>query len=68
MTHPTGPVAPDPLRHLVSLLRRWMERAEQRRILGEMDDYRLRDIGLGRDEASAEARRPFWCGDDPRTV
>jgi len=45
-----------------------MERAEQRRILGEMDDYRLRDIGLGRDEASAEAGRPFWCGDDPRTV
>lgn len=68
MIHPIGPVILDALRLLVSRLRRWMERAEQRRILQEMDDYQLRDIGLARDEASAEARRPFWHGDDPRTV
>ncbi|TCP41753.1 DUF1127 domain-containing protein [Rhodovulum marinum] len=34
--------------------------ARQRRRLAELDEALLRDIGLTRDEAVAEARRPVW--------
>lgn len=34
--------------------------ARQRAALADMDDARLADLGLTRDEALAEARRPFW--------
>jgi uncharacterized protein YjiS (DUF1127 family) len=36
--------------------RRWRER----RILEDLDDRMLRDIGVNRFEATAEARKPFW--------
>lgn len=32
----------------------------QRRALADMDQATLKDIGLTRDAAAAEARRPFW--------
>jgi len=32
----------------------------QRRNLARLDDAALRDIGLTRDQAMSEARRPFW--------
>jgi uncharacterized protein YjiS (DUF1127 family) len=42
----------------------WMARCHatwrHRRVLAEMDDRMLSDIGLTREEALAEARRPFW--------
>jgi uncharacterized protein YjiS (DUF1127 family) len=38
----------------------WMERSRQRRALAQLDDYRLRDIGLTRDEARRECANPFW--------
>jgi uncharacterized protein YjiS (DUF1127 family) len=41
----------------------WNERRESRRLLEEMDDHRLADIGLSRAEALGEARRPFWSGE-----
>ncbi len=31
-----------------------------RRMLGEMDDRMLADIGLGRGDATTEASRPMW--------
>ncbi|TCP62955.1 uncharacterized protein YjiS (DUF1127 family) [Rhodovulum bhavnagarense] len=34
--------------------------ARQRRRLAELDDAMLRDIGLSRAAARAEARRPLW--------
>lgn len=34
--------------------------ARQRRHLADLDDALLRDIGLTRDEARAEASRPVW--------
>ncbi|SIO56638.1 Uncharacterized conserved protein YjiS, DUF1127 family [Rhodovulum sp. ES.010] len=34
--------------------------ARQRRRLAELDDALLRDIGLTREQARAEARRPIW--------
>jgi uncharacterized protein YjiS (DUF1127 family) len=43
-----------------SWLRRCAERSAQRRALAELDDDRLRDIGLTRAEAQNEAATPFW--------
>jgi uncharacterized protein YjiS (DUF1127 family) len=37
-----------------------MERRRQRQALSELDDHHLKDIGLSRAEALAEARKPFW--------
>nr|WP_242468989.1 DUF1127 domain-containing protein [Rhodovulum adriaticum] len=34
--------------------------ARQRRHLAQLDDAMLRDIGLSREAARAEARRPLW--------
>jgi uncharacterized protein YjiS (DUF1127 family) len=42
------------------LLLAWSERARQRRDLLRFDDHLLRDIGLTRAEALAEAEKPFW--------
>jgi uncharacterized protein YjiS (DUF1127 family) len=40
----------------------WFERWEQRRILENLTDAALADIGLRRADARLEARRPFWDG------
>ena len=40
----------------------WRARARQRRALAMLDDTRLRDIGLTREQAEAEAAKPFWEG------
>lgn len=32
----------------------------ERRALGQLSDERLADIGLTREQAHREARRPFW--------
>lgn len=37
----------------------------QRQALRRLDDLRLRDLGISRAEAEAEARRPIW--DAPET-
>ena len=38
----------------------WMQVAAERRRLAQLDDAALRDLGLEREQAAAEARRPFW--------
>jgi uncharacterized protein YjiS (DUF1127 family) len=38
----------------------WLERSRQRRQLGGLSDHMLRDIGLTRADAWAEAEKPFW--------
>jgi uncharacterized protein YjiS (DUF1127 family) len=38
----------------------WRERARSRQHLASLDDYMLRDIGLDRASASAEADKAFW--------
>jgi uncharacterized protein YjiS (DUF1127 family) len=49
--------------HLHRLLALFAARRERRR-LAEMPDHLLRDIGLTREQANAEAGRPVW--DVPR--
>jgi uncharacterized protein YjiS (DUF1127 family) len=39
---------------------RCAERSAQWRALAELNDNRLRDIGLTREQAQAESARPFW--------
>jgi uncharacterized protein YjiS (DUF1127 family) len=41
-------------------LRTCAERSAQRRALARLDDHSLRDIGVARAEAQAEAAKPFW--------
>jgi uncharacterized protein YjiS (DUF1127 family) len=41
----------------------WLDRARQRRHLGELDDRLRRDIGLSRAEVENEVSRPFWHSD-----
>jgi uncharacterized protein YjiS (DUF1127 family) len=39
---------------------RLYDRQLQRRILAELDDRMLADIGVTREQAQAEGRKPFW--------
>jgi uncharacterized protein YjiS (DUF1127 family) len=39
---------------------RCSERSRQRQALAELDDHHLKDIGKTRQEAMAEAAKPFW--------
>ena len=38
----------------------WLDRSRQRRQLAQLSDHMLRDIGLTRVDAWAEADKPFW--------
>jgi uncharacterized protein YjiS (DUF1127 family) len=40
--------------------RLFLRRLATRRALRELDAHLLRDIGLSREQALAEAERPFW--------
>ncbi|MDP3263027.1 MAG: DUF1127 domain-containing protein [Tabrizicola sp.] len=42
------------------LFRAALELRGQRAHLAKLDDHLLHDIGLTRDDAEAEARRPIW--------
>ncbi|MDX6751821.1 DUF1127 domain-containing protein [Geminicoccaceae bacterium 1502E] len=50
--------APVPM--IVGLIGLWLERSRQRRALSELDDRLLKDVGLSRGDAWAEASKPFW--------
>lgn len=47
-------------RSLLSRMVRALTLARSRRALTHLDDHLLHDIGLSREEAEAEARRPVW--------
>ena len=38
----------------------WWQRARQRRQLAELSEGQLDDIGVTREQALAEAAKPFW--------
>ena len=44
-------------------LRRWAELHRQRRLLAQLSDEGLKDLGLSRADIVGESQRPFW--DDP---
>ena len=48
------------LQRVALKIRGWSERSRQRQALSELDDHHLKDIGLSRTEALAEAEKPFW--------
>lgn len=39
----------------------WVERANQRRALADMDTRQLEDLGISRADALVEADKPFWA-------
>jgi uncharacterized protein YjiS (DUF1127 family) len=43
-----------------AVLVEWLERYRQRRALARLDDRLLRDIGMTREQARRETRKPFW--------
>jgi uncharacterized protein YjiS (DUF1127 family) len=47
---------------LAGWIRAAATRWTQRRMLEELGDRDLRDIGISRSEAITEARKPFWRG------
>lgn len=49
-------------KRLVAVLGVWARRRHDRRVLAELDDHLLRDIGIDRQMAMREAERPFWDG------
>jgi uncharacterized protein YjiS (DUF1127 family) len=61
-----GDVAPLGLRvggglgRVLDTLSLWQRRARQRRELAQLDDHMLRDIGITRADALAEAGKVFW--------
>ncbi len=52
--------APDDWRGPIAILRVWCQRARGRRALADLDERLLRDIGVTRNQALREARKPVW--------
>ncbi len=48
------------LHQFITTLFVWSERMEQRRALAAMDARQLEDLGIDREAALVEARKPFW--------
>jgi uncharacterized protein YjiS (DUF1127 family) len=47
-------------RSMVDRAIEWRDRARGRRLLMEMDERSLKDIGISRSDAFQESRKPFW--------
>ncbi|MEL6234656.1 MAG: DUF1127 domain-containing protein [Pseudomonadota bacterium] len=63
LARPSGVGAGGVIAGALSVLRlvvRWADRATQRSRLVELDERMLKDIGISREDANIEARRPFW--------
>ncbi len=37
-----------------------LEKARQRGLLKDLEDWQLKDLGLSREQATREAEKPFW--------
>ena len=48
------------LHAVLALLQTWSDRHHQRKQLAGLDPLQLRDIGLTREQVSAEIAKPFW--------
>jgi uncharacterized protein YjiS (DUF1127 family) len=56
---PTAVRVPSPF-GWVEFIRQKHDRWQQRRALLDLSDHLLDDIGITREEAEREARKPFW--------
>ena len=48
------------LRQLICRVRRYYSISKQRQALGQLSDDLLKDIGISKVDAMAEANKPFW--------
>jgi uncharacterized protein YjiS (DUF1127 family) len=48
------------LSSLARMIAIWLDRRQGRQDLRELDDRLLSDVGISREEALWEARKPFW--------
>jgi organic hydroperoxide reductase OsmC/OhrA/uncharacterized protein YjiS (DUF1127 family) len=48
------------LHRFIALLQTWRQQLRDRKVLAEMDDRSLRDIGLTRYDVEVEVRKPCW--------
>lgn len=46
----------------VTLMARWQDHRRGRRMLMEMDEHLLKDIGISRADAYRESHKSFWRG------
>lgn len=53
----TGRAAGTAFRHLLGA---WRSRSRERRMLTQLDDRMLRDIGISRSQAMHESGKSFW--------
>lgn len=44
----------------VARAKAWLDRHQQRKALGRLDDRMLRDLGLSQADAWLEVEKPFW--------
>jgi uncharacterized protein YjiS (DUF1127 family) len=44
----------------MEILATWASRSRERRLLAQMSDADLKDIGASRYDAEMEIRKPFW--------
>ena len=47
-------------RHVLKVVRFWMDRSRQRKHLATLDDRLLKDIGYSRSQVQKEISKPFW--------
>jgi len=59
-----GPQASALVSRGLQMIGLWDRRLGTRHELLNLDDDQLRDIGVSRADANAEARKPFWRGND----
>jgi len=59
LAQPPAVRIPSPLGWLKTLKQKH-DRWQQRRALLDLSDHMLKDIGITREEAKREARKPFW--------
>ena len=48
------------LHGLSDLIGAWERRARERRMMAEMSDHMLKDLGISRGDAVRESQKPFW--------
>ena len=62
-TSPIAAAGQAVLSSLASMIAIWFSRQQGRQDLSELDDRLLADVGISREDALWEARKPFWRGE-----